>query len=162
MTVGTTPLPSARDVRELLAGLLGRDVEVTTGGAMVDPAAGALVGVYVDRQLGLRALVLLDAPLAAYVGAALGLVPARTAAEAAELRALPPALAENAGEVLNVTASLFNAEDAPHVRLDTVHETPGEPLPADVATWVHAYVRRVDLTVAVDGYGSGAWSLLVL
>lgn len=161
MTADETPLPPARDVRELLEGLLGRGVDVTTGGAMVDPAAGALVGVYVDRLLRLRALVLMDVPLAAHVGAALGLVPARTAAEAAELGALPPALAENAGEVLNVTASLFNAEGAPHVRLDTIYEAPDQPLPADVAQWVHAYVRRVDLTVEVDGYGAGAWSLLV-
>lgn len=157
----TTPLPTAKDVRELVEGLVGRDVAVETGGAMVDPAAGALVGVYVDRAMRLVALVLLDVPLAAHVGAALGLVPARTAAEAAELGELPATLAENAGEVLNVTASLFNAEGAPHVRLDRVY-APGEPLAADLAPWVLAYVRRTDLTMQVAGYGGGSFSLLVV
>ena len=156
-----TPLPTAKDVRELVEMLVGREVTVETGGAMVDPAARALVGVYVDRGMRLVAVVLLDVPLAAYVGAALGLVPARLAAEAAELGELPPALAENAGEVLNVTASLFNAEGAPHVRLDRVYQ-PGEPVPGDVAPWVLAYVRRTDLTMSVAGYGEGAFSLLVL
>ena len=36
-TLTETPLPNAKDVRDLLEGLLGRDVDVTTGGAMVDP-----------------------------------------------------------------------------------------------------------------------------
>jgi hypothetical protein len=156
-----TPLPNAKEVRELVEGLVGRDVNVTTGGAMVDPAGGALTGVYVDRRLALVALVLLDVPLAAHIGAALGLVPARTATEAAELGALTPALSENAGEVLNVMASLFNAEGAPHVRLDRIYE-PGDPLPADVATWVPAYVRRTDLDMEVAGYGAGGFSLLVV
>src|SRR5665647_1333321 len=58
-----THLPAAKDVRDLLADLLGRDVQVTAGGPMVDPAVdfGAMVGVYVDRNVRLAALVLLDA-----------------------------------------------------------------------------------------------------
>ncbi|AEI11015.1 MULTISPECIES: hypothetical protein [Cellulomonas] len=156
-----TPLPNAKEVRELVEGLIGREVGVETGGVMVDPAQGALVGIYVDRNLRLAALVLMDVPLAAYVGAALGLVPLRTAAEAAELGALPTSLSENAGEVLNVTASLFNHEGAPHLRLDRVYQ-PGEALPGDVAPWVLSYVRRTDLTMEVSGYGTGAFSLLVL
>ncbi|MBO3086660.1 hypothetical protein [Cellulomonas fengjieae] len=158
-----TPLPSAKAVRELVEGLVGRDVQVTTGGAMLDPAEGdgTLVGAYVDDRLALTAIVLLDLPLAAYVGAALGLVPARTAESAVAEGVLPSGLQENAGEVLNVLASLFNAEGAPHVRLDTIYP-PGGPLPADVATWVPAFVRRTDLDMEVSGYGPGRFSLLVL
>ncbi|MFP3713997.1 hypothetical protein [Puerhibacterium sp. TATVAM-FAB25] len=155
-----TPLPNAKEVRDLVEGLLGRDVEVQTGGAMVDPA-GALVGTYVDRTRALQAVVLLDLPLAAHVGAAIGLVPAHASAEAAADGVLPPTLAENAAEVLNVIASLFNADGAPHLKLDTVH-APGAPLPADVASWALAYVRRTDLDVEVSGYGRGSFSLLVL
>lgn len=162
-TTVETPLPSAKDVRELLEGLLGREVQVRTGGAMVDPTTegGALVGLYVDRLLGLRAICLLDVPLAAYVGAAIGLVPARTAQECAAAEVLEGPLEENAGEVLNVVASLMNAEGAPHVRLDTLH-APREPLPHDAAPWVKAFVRRTDLDVEVVGYGSGRFSLLVI
>lgn len=158
-----TPLPTAKDVRELVEGLVGRDVQVATGGAMIDPTSGdgALVGVYVDDRMALTAVVLLDLALAAHVGASLGLVPARSAADAVTEGVLSPALSENAGEVLNVMASLFNAEGAPHVRLDALYE-PGHPLPADVATWVPAYVRRTDLDVEVTGYGAGRFSLLVL
>jgi len=158
-----TPLPSAKDVRELIEGLIGRDVAVTTGGPMVDPKgdSGALVGVYVDNRLKLTALVLLDLPLAAYLGASLGLVPARVANEAVEEEMLPAALSENAGEILNVMASLFNVEGAPHVKLDTVYQ-PRFPVPADVAQWILAYVRRTDLEMDVAGYGPGNFSLLVI
>ncbi len=156
-----TPLPNAKQVRELYEGLVGREITVLTGGAMVDPAAGALVGVYVDRLYQLVALTLLDVPLAARLGAALGLMPARLSDEAAELGALSTTLAENAAEVLNVTAALLNDEFAPHARLDRVYQ-PGDPLPNDIAPWVLAYVRRTDLTMDVAGYGRGSFSLLVI
>lgn len=158
-----TPLPSAKEVREHWEGLIGRDVDVATGGPMVDPVlnGGALVGVFVDKMLKLSALVLFDLPLAAHLGAAIALVPAATSRLAAEEEQLPPALAENAGEILNVTAALFNVGDAPHLKLDQWY-APREPLPADVAQWVLAYVRRLDLEVEVSGYGKGTASVLVI
>jgi hypothetical protein len=158
-----TPLPSALEVRELWESLVGRDIDVTTGGPMVDPVlnGGAMVGVFVDRLMKLSALVLLDLPLAARMGAAIALVPQRAAETAIEEETLPVALSENAGEILNVTASLFNVGDAPHLKLDAVY-APREPLPADVAQWVLAYVRRLDLEVEVAGYGKGCTSGLVI
>ncbi|NHT16934.1 hypothetical protein [Cellulomonas sp. IC4_254] len=158
-----TPLPAAMEVREHWEGLVGRDITVTTGGPMVDPVlnGGALVGVYVDKLMKLSALVLFDLPLAAHLGASIALVPARTAQTAVEEEQLPSALAENAGEILNVTAALFNVGDAPHLKLDRWY-APREPLPADVAQWVLAYVRRLDLEVEVSGYGSGTASVLVI
>jgi len=160
---GETPLPAALDVREVLEGLLGRDVDVATGGPMVNPSleGGALVGIYVDRFLKLGALMLLDLPLAARAGAAIGLIPAAVANDAIEDRALSPALFDNGAEILNIAAGMFNAEGAAHLKLDRAY-APGEPLPADVAQWVLAYVRRLDLTVTIKGYGPGKLSALVL
>ena len=158
-----TPLPGAKDVRDLLEGMLGRDVDLTTGGAMVDPGAddGAQVAIYVDRTLGLRALVVADLPLAARAGAAIALMPAGAAEVAIEEGQLSSALYDNAYEILNVMASLFNVGDAPHVKLDRCY-APGEALPADVAQWVLAYVRRLDLDVTVKGYGPGRLSVLAV
>jgi hypothetical protein len=157
-----TVIPGAKDVRDVLEGMLGRDVEVTSGGAMVNPGSdgGALVGVYVDR-LKLTALVLLDLPLAAYVGAAIGLVPATAAKYAIEDAELPQALFDNAAEILNVMSSVFNTSGAPHLRLDRSF-APGEPLPGDIAPWPLAFVPRLDLSVTVKSYGQGSLSVLVL
>ena len=158
-----TPLPGALDVREVLEELFGRDVDVTTGGAMVNPAAddGAMVGIYVDNALRLRAIMLFDLPLAARAGAAIALVPPGGADFAIEEGALTQALFDNAAEILNITASMFNTEGAPHVKLDRCY-APGDLLPADVAQWVLAYVRRIDLTVDIKGYGPGRLSALVV
>jgi hypothetical protein len=157
-----THLPAAKDVRDLLADLLARDVEVTTGGAMVDPDAGfgALLGVYVDQSAQLGALVLLDIELAARMGAAIALLPPRAAETAIANGLLPDNIRDNAAEILNIMASLFNVEGAPHVRLDVVY-APGDPVPASVAQWVPMYGRRCDLDMDVAGYGPGKFSLIV-
>jgi hypothetical protein len=158
-----TPLPAAQEVRELLEGLLGRDVDAVVG---VDPAQphqhpGAMVGVYVNDQLKLSALVVVDMPLSAWVGAAIALVPAATARQCVETELLTPALFDNTAEILNVAASLFNADGAPHLRLYETY-APREVLPGDVQKWVMAYVRRLDVRLDVSGYGAGTMSVLVL
>ena len=158
-----SPLPAALEVRELIEGLLGRDLDVTVGAAAVDPAApgGAMVGVFVDDMLKLKTIIVVDLALAANVGAAIGLIPAQAARTAVEEERLTPALYENAAEILNVSASLFNHEGAPHVRLYEAY-APREALPPDVTQWVLAYVRRLDLEVAIAGYDSGRMSILAL
>jgi hypothetical protein len=158
-----SPLPGAKDVRDLLEGMLGREVEIRTGGAMVNPQAdgGAQIGAYVDKLGSLRAVVVADLALAARAGAAIALMPAGGAELAIEESQLSEALFENAYEILNVMASLFNVGDAPHVKLDGCW-APGDAVPADVAQWVSSYVRRLDLDVDVKGYGTGALSILAL
>lgn len=160
--MNATPLPNAMQVRDLLEGMLGRDVDVTVGGTHVDPsgAPGAMVAVYTDDSLKLRALSVLDLPLAAYVGAAIALVPPGGAQAAVEDGELPGSIADNVAEVLNVTASLFNADGAPHLRLYSTY-APGDPIPADVAQTATGYLPRIDLDVTVKGYGAGQLSVVV-
>lgn len=158
-----TPLPAAVEVRELLEGLLGRDVAAVVGTGAVEPHVhpGAVVGAYVDDVLKLRALIVLDLALAAQVGAAIALLPPQGARTAVEQGLLTPALYDNAAEILNVAASLFNADGAPHVRLYEAY-APREMLPPDVAKWVLAYVSRLDMELDVTGYGTGNISVLVI
>lgn len=158
-----TPLPAALEVRELLEGLLGRDVDAAVGAAAVNPGAhpGAQVGVYVDNTLRLAAIIVMDLALAAHVGASIALMPATVAKAAVEDGTLTPALFDNTCEVLNVAASLFNTDGAPHLRLYATY-APREGLPADVAKWVSAYVRRLDMQMTVTGYGTGTISVLVI
>lgn len=158
-----SPLPAALEVRELLEGLLGRDVEAQVGAAPVDTRApgGATVAAYVDDQLGLRAIVLMDLALSAHSGAAIALVPRTAADDAVANGSLTPALYDNAAEILNIMASLFNKDDAPHVRLYEAY-APREAVPSDIQTWLLAYVPRLDMEVTVAGYGTGHLSVLVV
>jgi hypothetical protein len=162
MTAGS-PLPTALDVRELFEGLLGREVDASLGSGAVNPTAppGAVVGVYTDDHMALRALVILSLPLAAHGGAAIGLIPVVQAEVAVEDGILPENLYENIAEVLNVAVSLFNRGDAPHVKLYQAFQ-PGEALPGDVAKWVLAFVRRLDMELSIAGYGKGTISILAL
>lgn len=163
MSAQPTPLPPALEVRELLEGLVGRDFNALTGAAMVDPDApgGAVVAEYVSDQMKLAALVVADLPLAAAAGSAIALLPPAGVAESVEFGELSIPQFENFSEILNVMASLFNVEGAPHLKLSSVH-APGSPLPNDVAPWVKAYVPRLDLEIEVAGYGEGTLSVLVL
>ncbi|MCV2392759.1 hypothetical protein OEB99_00405 [Actinotalea sp. M2MS4P-6] len=158
-----SPLPSAVDVRELLEGLLGREVEATLGTGAVNPAEapGAVVGVFTDDKGSLRAILIIDLALAAYAGAAIALLPLPQAEKAVANQALSENLLENIFEVLNVAASLFNHEGAPHVKLFESYK-PEETLPADVQKWVLAFVRRLDMELDVSGYGKGRVSVLAL
>ncbi len=158
-----SPLPTPVEIRELLEGVLGRDIEVVVGAPAVNPAEapGAVVGVYTDDQKSIRALLLMDLELAAYAGAALALVPVSQAEQAIVNQALPENLYENIAEVLNIAASLFNKEGVPHVKLFQAFQ-PDEVLPPDAAKWVLAFVRRLDMKLDVNGYGPGRISVLAI
>jgi hypothetical protein len=157
-----TPLPGTKDIRDLLRGMLGRDVEITGSIDALTPATpgGVVVGVYTKSGLRIAALVALDLPLAARAAAALALLPSRNAEAAIANQYLPETLMENVGEILNVMASLLNADGAPHVRLNRVHG-PTELLPADVATILRGYGPRIDAGVQIRGYGDGGVGVVV-
>lgn len=154
------PVPNNKAVKDLFDGLLGRDVTVANATA-VDPAAklGPSTAVYVDDRNELSAVVLMDFSLTAYVGAALGLIPAGGAEAAIEDREMSDTLNENAYELLNVLAGVLNGCSEIHQRLYHVHR-PGEVLPADVAPWAIAPGPRTDLNLDIKGYGGGGLSIV--
>ncbi|HEY0118143.1 MAG TPA: hypothetical protein VGC04_05125 [Cellulomonas sp.] len=161
MTVAT-PLPVAQEVRELVEGLLGRTVEARPAHLGVDLKQNRenLVGTYVTDGGYVAALVLVDLAAAARLGAALGLAPRSAADDAVKSGLLPVQLGDNVAEVLNVAASLFNADGAPHLRLLSVYG--GDvPAPADVAQWARSFAPRVDLELDISGYGTGGWSVVL-
>lgn len=153
-----TALPPTKEVRDLLEGLLGKDTDFTDGRRVTAP--GGLVGVYVDDQLTMRAVIAFDLAMAAYCGAAIGLMPPGGAQDAVEEEDLFPALKDNAAEVLNVMAALFNVGSAPHLRLYG-HYGPGEALPGDVEATLPVLGGRVDWSVAIKGYGKGEVSVIL-
>lgn len=161
--MNTTPLPALKEIRDLLAMTMGRECEMTLAEESVTPATqpGVVVGVYVSQFLRAEAVIALDKPLAATLGAAIALIPPATAEEAVGAGPLPQNLLENTSEVLNVMSSLFNAEGAPHLRLETVYDSGDGPLPGDVLTRLRSYGPRLDLTVEVQGYGGGLLGVIL-
>ncbi len=154
-----TDLPPAKEVRDLLEGLLGKDTSFADGDRLTD-ASKVLLGVYVDDQLGLGALIAMDVALAASVGAAIGLMPIGGVEDAIESGELFPTQKDNAAEVLNVMAALFNVGSAPHLRLYGCYG-PQDAAPDDVTSKLPTLGGRVDWTVGLKGYPGGTLSILL-
>jgi hypothetical protein len=160
MTAPLAPaiLPAPKDVRDLLEGLLGKDVTVSPG----DPVSlndGAALAVYVDPQLSTNAVCLVDVPLAAWFAGALALLPKGGLEDAIEDGELSDMQLEVVYEVVNVAAAMFNGGGVTHSKLYKLY-APGETVPADLAA-VAAGFNRIDLEVDVAGYGTGSLSIVI-
>src|SRR5437879_6434252 len=98
-------LPTPKDVRDLFEDLLNRSVAVQpTNPLSAGEVRRTMVNVYVDDALRLAAVIGLELPLAAYTGAALGLIPAGGAQDCVEAGTLTAMIAENVTEVANIMA----------------------------------------------------------
>jgi len=157
--MSTIALPASLAIRNLLEDLLGRDVTVTPADPLVsDALKRTVLAVYVDSTTKMTAVIGLELPLAAYAGAALGLMPPGGAQDCIEDGVLSPVLAENVTELCNVLTSLLNKEGSPHQKLYKVY-LPPEGLPNDVQALLLAIGNRTDLGVEVARYGKGKLSV---
>jgi hypothetical protein len=158
---GTIPLPAAKDVRDMLTGLVGKPVAVNPGAPVTpSPERPVAVAVYVDPGMAVNALCLMDLGAAAYTGGALALLPPGGCQDAVEEDGeLTGMQVEALHEVVNVLAALFNTQGAPHSRLHKLY-APDEELPDDLAGMLAAF-NRVDLAIEVPTYGKGAISLVL-
>jgi hypothetical protein len=161
VTTGTVQLPAAKDVKEMLSGLVGKEVSVAPGAPVTPtPDEPVSVAVYVDPHMVINALCVLDLAASAYTGGALALLPPGGCQDAVEEDGELTALqAEALHEVVNVLSALFNTPGAPHSKLHKLYPA-GEDLPGDVAGMLAAF-NRVDLAIEVPGYGKGGLSLVV-
>jgi hypothetical protein len=155
-------LPLPKQLRDLLADLLGREVSLEPAPPYAPgPDTPASVAVYVDDSLRISALIACDLAFSAYAGAALGLVPPGGAQAAIDDGKLTDTLSENLYEVLNIAASMFNVAGADHLRLHALHPA-GPPLDPQLRISTLTLGRREDLRVDVGGYGAGALSIVLL
>ena len=157
----TVLLPAAKDVRDMLAALVGRNVTVSPG-APVTPAPDrpVAVAVYVATDMSVNALCLMDLGAAAYTAGGLALLPPGGCQDAVEEDGeLSTMLVEALHEVVNVLSALFNTPGAPHSKLHKLY-APGDEVAADLAGMLAGF-NRIDLDVDVQGYGKGSISLVL-
>jgi hypothetical protein len=154
-------LPAAKDVKDMLSGLVGKPVAVNPGPPVTPTEKSPVsVAVYVDPGMAINALCVMDLPASAYTAGALALLPPGGCQDAVEEDGeLSGLLAEALHEVVNVLSALFNIPGAPHSKLHRLY-VPGEDLPGDVAGML-ANFNRLDLALEVPGYGKGGLSLVL-
>jgi hypothetical protein len=153
-----SPLPTRHAVRSLIEGLIGRDVDIKDG-QPVTPKTTNLLAVYVNDKMAVSAVAVLDLEGGARLGGALGMLPKGGVDDAIAERQLPGLLRDNAYEVLNVLAAIFNVENAPHVRLYEMYGPDGS-VPNDVLSLSQVMGSRLDLVLVLAGYGDARLSIV--
>ena len=158
--MSTVLLPAPKDVRDMLAGLVGRNVTVSPGAPVTPtPDRPVAVAVYVAPDMSVNALCLLDLGAAAYTAGGLALLPPGGCQDSVEEGELSALQVEALHEVVNVLSALYNVAGAPHSRLHKLY-APGEEVAGDLAGMLAGY-NRIDLDVEIQGYGKGSISLVV-
>ena len=158
--MSTVLLPAPKDVRDMLAGLVGRNVTVSPGAPVTpSPERPVAVAVYVAPDMSVNALCLLDLGAAAYTAGGLALLPPGGCQDAVEEGELTALQVEALHEVVNVLSALYNVAGAPHSRLHKLY-APGEDVAGDLAGMLAGF-NRLDLDLEIHGYGKGSLSLVI-
>ena len=158
--MSTVLLPAPKDVRDMLAGLVGRNVTVSPGAPVTpSPERPVAVAVYVAPDMSVNALCLMDLGASAYTAGGLALLPPGGCQDAVEEGELSGLQVEALHEVVNVISALFNVAGAPHSKLHKLY-APGEDVAGDLAGMLAGF-NRLDLDVEIQGYGKGSLSLVV-
>ncbi len=164
------PLPD--DIAKVLADLLGRAVTAKASAPLAESRA-AVFALFGDKSGSLGAAVACDLAAAANLGAALSMIPPSRAQEVVRAGALDATLAENVREVFNVASGLFNFTGVGHqtdAQLGaaglTVSLTKFLTVPPAVPPPLVAMLKkcpgRVDLDLAITGYGAGKIAIYVV
>ena len=155
------PVPIQEDIRDLLTDLLGRGIAADkTEPLVLEEGQPGLVAAYVTAEDAVGALCVCDGDFAILVGAALVMVPANVAREQMEKGELDETHVEFTHEVANIMSRLLNTPRTPHLKLDQLHQVPGE-LPEPVSALLASPEFRRDFVVTIEGYGEGRVSILV-
>lgn len=154
-------LPAAKDVKDILSGLLGKNVGVLPGAPVTPtPTSPVAVAVFVSPTMSINAICVMDLAAAAYTAGALALLPPGGCQDAVEEDGeLTPLLVEALHEVVNVLSAMFNTPGAPHSKLDKLY-APGQDLPGDVVGLLPS-LNRLDVAIDVAGYGKGGLSFVL-
>jgi hypothetical protein len=154
MSTTRAQIPAA--IGGALKTLLGRPVAVTP----IAPPNPPFVGAYFARDDGsVAVLALADFPLVCFTGASLALVPPAVAIDGAKEATPPEGLLENYAEIMNVITGVLHGPNEPHLRYRECIAPPND-VPKSVAAVALRPAARLDLQIAIQGYGAGKLALL--
>lgn len=152
--------PKGLELAQLLTDLLGKSVKVKE---LSGPQSRALVGpvtVFDDPEGKAAAVSVADFEFAAYLGAALTMLPPGVAEQAVRGKKIAESIEENFGEVMNVLSSkLTKSPNRVIIRLPFKAST---PLPDDAKPIKAKPAKRADYDVEVQGYGTGKVSFFLI
>lgn len=140
-------------VGQLFAGIIGKRVTATKAAPMnLKLKAPRIYGVYRDREKPIVCLCVFDLPFSVYAAGAMFNFPGCTINDSLRAGVIDEALVDTVREILNISAQLFN--DYGRQVFKNLYTAP-ESLPGDAVAVINAPAGRLDLTMSIQGYGSG-------
>jgi hypothetical protein len=145
-------------LQNVLRGLFDRPVQLTPT-QKFEPtfSKSAVIAAYTDSNEQVVGLMLCSISAAAYLGAALSLLPKPVAEDAIKKNALDEALLENFKEVANICTSLFAEQLGGRAHMQAVINK-ATTIPANYKAFTTS-PHRVDVSIEVPNYGPGVISL---
>ncbi len=159
MALGTHP--KAQEVARLLGDLFDRKIQAEQH-STPDKALGTengFVASYADSKGKTVAICIFDLGAAAYLGAALSLIPESRVSDMVASGAIDEIVFENFGEVCNIMLSLFGNAASTEAVKPMAEVTGGAP---SRATRLLKSPKRTEVGLNVDGYGSGTIAFAVV
>lgn len=160
---GQMQLPPPKLFKDVLDGLLGKDVTLTPRTRKLSSvdAVGGAIALYVDDNNRNRALIGWEVGAAAYAGCAFGLLPAKNAEAVVKDKYLPADIVDCVYEMSNVLSSALEKGENPHLKLLQVY-SPAAMAPSEIAKLMYEHFERMDFELDVPGYGTGLFSVVVI
>jgi hypothetical protein len=157
----TNPIFTAEAFGELAGTLIGKPIRSTKVTAVLPAANVRGVATYIDAEGVVTFVAVTDAAFIASVGAALAMIPLPVVEEAIRTGKPAEGLVENAYEVLNIAASLFNEVEGAttHVKVQKLIIGPMTP---EVVKRMARPAARLDLAIGVPGYPDGKLAFVAL
>ncbi|MDJ0767074.1 MAG: hypothetical protein QNJ97_29140 [Myxococcota bacterium] len=159
MALGTHP--KAQEVARLLGDLFDRKVQAeqhTTPNKALGSDTG-FVASYADSKSKTVAICVFDLEAAAYLGAALSLIPESRISEMVTNGAIDEIVFENFGEVCNIMLTLFGNAASTEAVKPMAEVTGGAP---SRATRLLKSPKRTEIGLNIEGYGSGTVAFAVV
>lgn len=154
-------LPTPEAFANLAGMLVGKKIKATKVTAPLVAAMVRGVASYVDAGGVVKFVAITDVALIGVIGAALAMIPLPVVTEAIRTGKPSEALVENAYEVLNVAASLFNEVEGSTVHVKVAKLVVG-PLEPELAKRLLKPAARLDMLISVPGYPDAKLAFVAL
>lgn len=154
-------LPTPDAFANLAGSLVGKKIKATKSTAPLLAANIRGVASYVDAGGDTKFVAVVDVALIGVIGAALAMIPLPVVTEAIRTGKPSEALVENAYEVLNVAATLFNEIEGTTLHVKVAKLVVG-PLDPELAKRLLKPAARLDMLISVPGYPDARLAFVAL
>ena len=150
-------LPDMNKIKEVLDSLLGMEISIDKGEPISDDTPRSITTFVTDNGI-IGAVCVCDLLLTCFIGGALDLIPVEEVQKYAESGEIPENILNNFKEAMNVSASLFNSENSPHISPGDVLINP-EKLNTDLNIVINKAKEINSYRIAIPNYGEGTMTL---